>query len=240
MRAFINSVGNEIAFVFRFFGRLLLALIIILIVLILLPPVFFLVSYLDTEPAQDRCPLGSATSAEYQQLLSKAMLQKWAVWPGLSKGLFWQSEDWFSHPSSAYKQKVESALLNSIQELIPTGSTPDVQLAAVHAVMRSMGASYFTTVVLPERYASTRPRSTTIQFLYTIPQWRFSPYCVFCYPFHTTEILVNFDHFSHLNFTSLGRVVVLFANLKSNPLPMSIKQTCPSASDIEALNRGRP
>lgn len=205
-----------------------------------IPLILFLTSFIDAAPEQDRCEFGPVSNLEYRKLLARAKAQDWTVWPGLSNGMFWESDRWIYLPSEKFKHSIERALLNSIQSLLAAESSIETKLAGAHAVMRAMGATYYNSIIIPERLSGTAPPTTEVRFNYVFPQRRFAPLCVTCYFFRTTTIHVIFRHSSHNNVSELDQVVVLFSDLKRSPdLPSALAQVCPSSSDLEALNSGR-
>ena len=98
----------------------------------------------------EKCSVGSISVAEYERILSRAGAQRWTVWPGLSNGVFWPSDNGFRGPTASFNSNLNDQLLSHIREL--AGSDPSInrQLASAHAVMRSMGAEYVQTQEVPD------------------------------------------------------------------------------------------
>jgi hypothetical protein len=167
-------------------------------------------SFIDPAPQQDDCTFGSVTNPEYRRLLGQAKTQKWSVWPGLSNGLFWVSDSGMSGAQAT--QALESSqgeyLYRSIERLTFDHGSPDAQLAAAHAVLRSMGADWVRVSEFPSG------SSTDVEFTYFLPQRRFAPLCLHClaWPFTTVDV-----HFRRAESESLDRVIVLHGGLEYDP-----------------------
>jgi hypothetical protein len=162
-------------------------------------------SFVDPAPRQDDCTFGSVTNTEYRRLLSEAKAQDWSVWPGLSNGLFAPSDQGWIGTLEARQGQY---LRDSIERLTFDHGSPDAQLAAAHAVLRSMKADWVRVSEIPSG------SSTDIEFTYFLRQRRFAPLCLHCllWPFTTIDV-----HFGRTNSKSLDRVIVLHGGLLYDP-----------------------
>jgi hypothetical protein len=162
-------------------------------------------SFVDPAPRQDDCTFGSVTNTEYRRLLSEAKAQDWSVWPGLSNGLFAPSDQGWIGTLEARQGQY---LRGSIERLTFDHGSPDEQLAAAHAVLRSMKADWVRVSEIPSG------TSTDIEFTYFLRQRRFAPLCLHCllWPFTTIDV-----HFRRTNSKSLDRVIVLHGGLLYDP-----------------------
>jgi hypothetical protein len=190
------------------------AIIILILIGVVLGP--WGLSFVDPAPAQDNCPLKSVSHSEYLRLLAEAKAQDWTVWPGLSKGIFWPSDRWLAPPVS--DQPLESSaaerLFRSIEALPFDHNSADAQLAAAHAVMRSIQAELVdvdSLVAIPD---AGMPPATL--FRYYIPQRRFAPLCLPCFFWRYTTIGVVFREETNSKKYGLD-VVVQNSNLKYDP-----------------------
>jgi hypothetical protein len=162
-------------------------------------------SFVDPAPQQDDCTFGSVTTTEYRRLLSEAKAQDWSVWPGLSNGLFAPSDQGWIGTLEARQGEY---LRRSIERLTFDHGSPDAQLAAAHAVLRSMKADWVRVSEFPSG------TSTDIEFTYFLRQRRFAPLCLHCllWPFTTVDV-----HFRRTNSKSLDRVIMLHGGLLYDP-----------------------
>jgi hypothetical protein len=164
---------------------------------------------------QEKCSIGSISDVEYERILSRAGAQRWTVWPGLSNGVFWPSDNGFRGPTASFNGNLNDQLLSHIREL--AGSNPSVhrQLASSHAVMRSMGAEYVQSQEVPDM---RRDRAVShVHFTYYLPQVRFAPACVLCLIWSYTTIDVIFSRDPATDRYALQEVNTLFAGLKGSP-----------------------
>jgi hypothetical protein len=204
--------------------RLRKALLVTLLVILGLPIVsvgtllvLWGLSFVDPAPQQDDCTFGSVTNTEYRRLLREAKAQDWSVWPGLSNGLFWPSDQGWIGTLEARQGEY---LRRSIERLTFDHGSPDAQLAAAHAVLRSMKADWVRVFEIPSG------SSTDIEFTYFLRQRRFAPLCLHClaWPFTTVKV-----HFTRTNSESLDRVIVLHGGLLYDPRKVDRDvHTCPA------------
>jgi hypothetical protein len=162
-------------------------------------------SFVDPAPRQDDCTFGSVTNIEYRRLLSEAKAQDWSVWPGLSNGLFAPSDQGWIGTLEARQGQY---LGESIERLTFDHGSPDAQLAAAHAVLRSMKADWVRVYEIPSG------TSTVIEFTYFLQQRRFAPLCLHCLPWPFTTVSVNFRR---TNSISLEGVNLLHGGLLYDP-----------------------
>jgi hypothetical protein len=162
-------------------------------------------SFVDPAPRQDDCTFGSVTNTEYRRLLSEAKAQDWSVWPTLSNGLFAPSDqDWIG----TLEARQGEYLRRSIERLTFDHGSSDAQLAAAHAVLRSMKADWVRV------YEIRSGTSTVIEFTYFLQQRRFAPLCLHCLAWPFTTVSVNFRR---TNSISLEGVNLLHGGLKYDP-----------------------
>jgi hypothetical protein len=192
----------------------LIALLIGLIALAVgVPPLIWLMSFIDTTPEQNDCAIGSVTKEQFQRLLREAKAQDWTVWPGLSNGIFEPSDRGIKQPWPNLRRRQGEQLLSHIKELIVDHSA-DAQLAAAHAVMRSIGAEYGRAWVRPDFRPNGQLVSAKITFEYYVPQARFAPFCVLCLPWPTTSLQIVFHHDVLSDAHALDHIDVAHSNLK--------------------------
>ena len=189
--------------------------------------VLWLASFSAPAPAQDDCAVGSVTKDEYERLLVRAKAQRWTVWPDLSNGIFGPS----IQPSDGGTAKTvfgpaaDEKLLAFIRQLVPPESrSADRELAAAHALMRSIGADL---VRIFEGLGSQGHSS--ISFEYSMSQRRFAPLCLFCPIFEDTSISVVFDRHIATEMVALDRVRVQHPKLDyhASKAP-KISESCPA------------
>ncbi|KRR19360.1 hypothetical protein CQ14_38095 [Bradyrhizobium lablabi] len=163
----------------------------------------------------EKCSIGSINDVEYGRILSRAGAQRWTVWPGLSNGVFWPSDNGFRGPTGSFNSNLNGQLLSHVRELAGPDASIDRQLASGHAVMRSMGAEYVQTQEVPD---VRRDRgASSVHFTYYLPQVRFAPACVLCLIWWYTTIDVIFSHDLATDRYELQAVNVLHAGLKGTP-----------------------
>jgi hypothetical protein len=138
--------------------------------------ILWIASFVDPAPAQDDCALSSVSKTEYRQLLAQAKAQDWTVWPGLSNGMLlpWPPRD----VSFGFEHRgIGERLKRAIEGLNFDHSSADAQLAAAHAVMRSIHAEFVSVYRIPSSFAG-KPQfiPETVVFTYFIPQRRFAPF----------------------------------------------------------------
>ena len=164
---------------------------------------------------QEKCRIGSISDVEYERILSRAGAQRWTVWPGLSNGVFWPSDNGFRGPTASFNGNLNDQLLSHVRELAGSNPSIDRQLAAGHAVMRSMGAEYVQTQEVSD---IRRDRAgSDVHFTYYLPQVRFAPACVLCLIWSYTTIDVIFSRDLATDRYELQAVSALFAGLKGSP-----------------------
>jgi hypothetical protein len=164
---------------------------------------------------QEKCSIGSISDVEYERILSRAGAQRWTVWPGLSNGVFWPSDNGFRGPTASFNSNLNNQLLSHVRELAGPEASIDRQLASGHAVMRSMGAEYVQTQEVPD---VRRDRAGShVRFTYYLPQVRFAPACVLCLIWWYTTIDVIFSHDPATDRYELQGVTVLHAGQKGTP-----------------------
>lgn len=162
---------------------------------------------------QEKCSFGSISDVEYQRILARAGAQRWTVWPGLSNGVFWPSDNGFRGPTASFNSKLNDQLLSHVRELAGPDGSMNRQLASGHAVMRSMGAEYIRTQEVP----SVDRSASSVRFTYYLPQVRFVPACVLCLIWWYTTVDVIFSHDLATDRYELQAVNLLFAGLKGTP-----------------------
>jgi hypothetical protein len=175
------------------------------------------ISFIDPAASQNDCALNLVSKDQYLQLLAQANAQKWTVWPGLSRGIIWPSDQWYGDPSDTFATTVDQKLTHSVESLTFDHDSPEAQLAAAHAVMRSIGAEFVSILEAQQFHVNDTVRPATIWFTYFIPQRRFAPLCVGCLLWWFTTIDVHFDRDQTAGKPVFNRVVVLFGNLKYDP-----------------------
>ncbi len=98
--------------------------------------------------AQDACSFGPVSNAQYRAMLSKARsIERWT---------------WLS-PKSA-----EEVLLKQFREVSDSSASPDVKIAAMHAVFRALGADFRNTNADDETYARVAKGGGQLAFSYAI------------------------------------------------------------------------
>lgn len=198
----------------------------LILLIVALPWILFLASFIDTVPEQDRCDFGSVTNVEYRELLARAKIQDWTVWPGLSSGLFFASNRAVGLPVGDHRRQMTDGLAASIRTSISSKRSPDELFAAAHAVMRSFGAQYNRTVLLPRNLSTERPRREYIYLEYLLPQRRFAPMCLHCFLWDLTAIAVDFER-DLSGEIELNNVHMFHGNIKNSPQRLR-ESSCPS------------
>jgi hypothetical protein len=191
--------------------------------------ILWLLSFVDPAPSQDDCAIGSVSKTEYLRLLAEAKAQDWTLWPGLSDGIFDLPARTRQDPY-AFERRIGEQLQRAIEQLTFDHDSADAQLAAAHAVMRSIRAEYISVFEIPLNQFPDRS-IMDVELSYFIPQRRFAPLCVHCLMWWYTTIDVHFRHDVAANKYTLDRVVVLNAGLKYVPSKSdqrNISEPCPS------------
>jgi hypothetical protein len=187
-------------------------------------------SFFDSE--QLSCDFNTITTKDFEKLLGQARTQPWQVEFGdlTSKmvridrgaGRLWGEQ--LVHP-------IEDKLLARIQQLIPSPSlSPDDELAATHAVMRSIGAKFAD--VVDSKY------NNYITVRYTLPGRRLDPYCIGCFFWPYDMFLVEFARPHTSVITSLDRLRYVTANfdlstgrvIHSGGVDLNKIKSCPTLS----------
>jgi hypothetical protein len=198
------------------------------------------ISVIDFAAGPENCAFNSVTEDQYQQLLVQAKAQRWTVWPGLSNGIFWPSEqppaDRDPHPDylpqylpqrlkAAYGPATDEKLLALIRQLVgPQSRSADRELAAAHALMRGIGAELVSIFNIAPYDGHSK-----IDFTYFLPQRRFAPLCLLCWLLPYTRIQVVFDRPVATGIVALDRVVVVHSKLDGNPSKEpNIEGPCPA------------
>lgn len=163
----------------------------------------------------EKCSIGSVSDVEYQRILSRAGAQRWTVWPGLSNGVFWPSDNGFRGPTASFKSNINDQLVSHVRELAGPDASMNRLLASGHAVMRSMGAEYVQTEEVPGPRGDRS--GSRVRFTYYMPQVRFAPVCVLCLIWWDTTIDVMFSHEVATGRYELQQVTVQHAGLKGAP-----------------------
>jgi hypothetical protein len=185
-------------------------------------------SFIDPAPAQDNCPFKSVSHGDFLRLLAQARALDWTVWPGLSKGIFEPSDSWFAGPSQYFEHSINERLLRSIKSLTFDHTSADAQLAAAHAVMRSMNAEFVSVLEANACNDCAIPAPRQVFFRYFIPQRRFAPLCLPCFLWRYTTIGVYFYQDARNDGYFLDHVIVLNADLKYDPQKEQERNaTCP-------------
>ena len=209
-----QTLGDNIM---RIFKTVLIVVLALPVGFTLLLGVLWLTSFVDPAPAQDNCSFRGVSKSEYLQLLTQAKGQSWTVWPGLSRGIFWPSDRLFVIPSALFEQSLGDKLTRSVESLSFNHESPDTQLAAAHAVMRSIGADYVSTLEARQYHVGDTLKPAVIQFKYFIPQRRLAPLCLGCLLWWWTTIHVDFDRDLVTSNPTLNRIVVLNGSLDYGP-----------------------
>jgi hypothetical protein len=190
-------------------------------------------------PARDDCAFNSVSRSDYQRLLREAEAQEWTVWPGLSNGIFWPSDRGLEPPSDSFESMLGSRLLQSIEALTTDRASADAQLAAAHAVMRSIRAEYVSVFDIPDFRENGKLVRSHVHFTYFMPQIRFAPLCFLCLQWWHTTIQVVFRHDVAAASYALDRVIVLHSDLKYSPTKeRNTSDECPTFPGSRATSTG--
>jgi hypothetical protein len=183
----------------------------------------------QSEP--DDCMFNTVSNTQYRTMLGQAKRQPWTVWPGLSDGVFWPSDrGWKSQPSLQFEKALGERLREVVGELARDHPSADVELAAAHALMRSIGANLVSVFEVPPFPEAGRPHALAY-FRYFLPQRRFAPLCLTCLIWRYTTIAINFQHDLLANTYQFDGINVLHGNLKYDPDPIkerNVSTTCPA------------
>lgn len=188
------------------------------------------------------CTIGNVSADQYRQLYREASGQGWGVWPELSNGLFWPSDRGFGEPSLSFEKGQGDKLFRAIEGLSFDHSVADAQLAAAHAMMRSLGADYVSVFEIPDFPQNNVQVNEFVQFRYFLPERRFAPLCLLCFVFKYTTVIVKFRHDLVVNTHKLDGIVVLHSGLKYDPDPVrerNVSSTCPAfpANDHKRVDK---
>jgi hypothetical protein len=191
--------------------------------------ILWLAAFIDPAPQQDDCAFRSVGPDEYRELRRQADARGVSLWPGLSRGVIWPSNRPFAQPTWDFEPALGQELLRAIELVAGTAASSDRQLAAAHAVMRSMRAEYIGAWNIPDPRENGRLASTRVHFNYFMPQRRLAPLCLHCLAWPYTTIGVVFRHEIGPNTYGLDHVVVLNGGLKYDPAKeRNISDACPS------------
>jgi hypothetical protein len=177
---------------------------------------------------RDDCTFNSVSNALYRNLLDQAKRQSWTIWPGLSDGVFWPSDRGLRQPTLQFEKALGNRLREVVGELAGDHPSADIELAAAHALMRSLGAhlvSAFEILGFPERDRHI------VQFQYFLPQRRFAPLCLHCLIWRYTTIAINFQHDLIADTRQLDAIGLLHGGLKYDPDPIkdrNVDKECPA------------
>lgn len=177
------------------------------------------------------CTIGTVSAEQYRELYRQAKAGRWTVWPGLSNGIFWPSDRGLKEPSRSFEKALGERLLQAVDALSFDHGAADAQLAAAHAVMRSLGADYVSVFEIPDFEQNGRRISTRVQFEYFIAQQRFAPLCLPCFLSAYSKIGIVFSHDLAGNLYHLDHVFVLHGDLMYDPRPSkqrNVSSTCPA------------
>jgi hypothetical protein len=152
----------------------------------------WLFAFVDFEPRQDNCAFGTLTKKDYRGLLKEARWQRWYLWPDLSSGIFFPSDRPLSTPTPGFKSELERQLLSKVTALAGENASSDRQIAAVHAIMRSLKAEYSRSNRVPHIWADREPIKSWTSYSYILPQRRFAPLCLACFFYPHTDISAFF------------------------------------------------
>jgi hypothetical protein len=204
-------------------------------IVIFLPIVTMLGLWIASFPVwqfeRDDCTFNTVSNTQYRNLLDQAKRQPWTVWPGLSDGVFWPSDRGLRLPGPQFEEALGSRLREAVGELARDHSSADVELAAAHALMRSIGAHLASSFEIPDFPQGGRQVRTYVEFRYFLPQRRFAPLCLFCLVWRYTTIAINFQHDLIADTYQLDRIVVLHSGLKYDPDPIkerNVDTECPA------------
>lgn len=201
---------------------------------VLVPLLTTIVLWVATLPIwqseRDDCVFNTVQNSQYRNMLDQAKRQSWTVWPGLSDGVFWPSDRGLRLPSPQFERAIGERLRRAIDELAGDHPSADIELAAAHALMRSIGANLVRSFEIPPFPEAGRPYAL-VYFRYFLPQRRFAPLCLTCVIWRYTTINVNFEHDLVANAYKLNGIVVLHGDLKYDPDPVkerNVNTSCPS------------
>jgi hypothetical protein len=162
---------------------------------------------------RDNCGFNTVSNRQYRDMLGQAKRQRWTVWPGLSDGVFWPSDRGFRLPGPQFEQVLGQRLREAVDDLAGDHSSADVQLAAAHALMRSLGANLVSVSEVPPFPEAGQPHAR-VYFRYFLPQRRFAPLCLTCLVWRYTTIAVSFEHDLAANAYQFDGITVLHGDLK--------------------------
>lgn len=180
--------------------------------------------------SQPECGFGTVSASQYRALLNRADRQPWSVWPGLSQGVFAPSNRSTGAWGTQFEQALGARFRGAIDEVAGPHPSGDAQLAAAHAVMRSIGASLVRTIEVAQFPKATHP-NPIVYFRYFLPQRRLAPACLSCFFFRYTTISVDFAHDLMTDTYKLHDVIVLLSTLDYDPEPgreRNITTACPA------------
>lgn len=180
---------------------------------------------------RDDCVFNTTSNTQYRSLLDQARRQSWTVWPGLSDGVIWPSDRGLRMPTPQFEQALGGRLREAVGELAGDHPSADVELAAAHALMRSIGANLVNVIEIPDFHQGDRKVRSNIIFRYYLPQRRFAPLCLHCLVWRYSTIAIDFQHGLATDTHRLDRIVVLHGDLKYDPDPIkdrNVDTDCPT------------
>jgi hypothetical protein len=92
----------------------------------------------STTDDQDACRIGAVSSKEYQTIAAEIASQPTIDWQEVHR-------DIAGSRNSVVEEAVEAALRDRIQEVMASHDSADQKIAAMHALMRSLGAEFMWT-----------------------------------------------------------------------------------------------
>lgn len=179
----------------------------------------------------DDCVFNTVSNTQYKSMLVQAKRQPWTVWPGLSNGMFWPSDrGWKSERSPQFEKALGDRFRGIVDELVHDRRSADMELAAAHALMRSIGARLVSVFEVPPFPEAGRPHAL-LYFRYFLPQRRFAPLCLTCLVWRYTTIAVTFEHDLVSNAYQFDGITVQHGDFKYDPDPINernVSTTCPA------------
>jgi hypothetical protein len=211
----------------KLFNGIIIAARVLIGLLFGVPILLWLTSFIDRAPEQDNCAFGSVTQADYRPLLGEAKAQSWTVWQGLSNGVLFPSDRGIRTPSPEFQTRQSELLLRSFQQLTASDKSSNGQLAAAHALMRSVRAEYVNTSYVRD-YERNRSTIRYVSFGYLLPQARFAPLCLFCAIWPTVVVFIPFQFDNGSEMSIRDGIRILFPEVGFSPGKMrNTSESCP-------------
>jgi hypothetical protein len=213
-----------------------IAIIAIAVVLVplLITITLWIASFPIWQSEPDDCVFNTVSNTQYRNMLDQARRQPWTVWPGLSDGIFWPSDRGRRLPSPQFEQALAERLRKAVDELAGDHPSADAELAAAHALMRSIGASLVSSLEVRPSPGQPHP---FVYFRYFLPQRRFAPLCLTCLIWRYTTIAVSFEHDVATNAFRLDSVTVLNGGLKYDADPTKERNVNTACPEFPVSNR---